>query len=290
MAGFGLCKIVNLRGEQGAHEDDGGPRLVEDDLIYDVGAHLGEDTEFYLRLGYRVVAIEANPELVAKLRKRFAEALADARLTVVDCAVGESEGTIDLFVYGSADLGTARPDWAARNRRAGHSARVVPVSAMPFETLLREHGIPHYLKVDIEGSDQLCIEALGQFEERPRFISIEASVWSWRVLVRQFEVLEALGYSRFQIVPQGRHQTGTFVSRGGEPVDFTYNRHASGPFGDYLKGPWLSRRQALRRYRILWLHELLFSNRSRVGRILGRIPILGRLASVVGWYDTHAAR
>ena len=31
-------------------------------LIYDVGAHKGEDTEYYLRKGFRVIAIEAMPE------------------------------------------------------------------------------------------------------------------------------------------------------------------------------------------------------------------------------------
>ena len=34
------------------------------DLIYDVGMHRGEDTEFYLRKGFRVVAFEADPELL----------------------------------------------------------------------------------------------------------------------------------------------------------------------------------------------------------------------------------
>ena len=34
------------------------------DLIYDVGMHNGADTAFYLAKGFRVVAVEANPELV----------------------------------------------------------------------------------------------------------------------------------------------------------------------------------------------------------------------------------
>ena len=32
-------------------------------LIFDIGCHLGEDSEFYLRKGFKVVAVEANPEL-----------------------------------------------------------------------------------------------------------------------------------------------------------------------------------------------------------------------------------
>jgi 16S rRNA A1518/A1519 N6-dimethyltransferase RsmA/KsgA/DIM1 with predicted DNA glycosylase/AP lyase activity len=40
-------------------------------LIYDVGAHQGEDTDFYLKKGFAVVAIEAVPEFCKSLEKRF---------------------------------------------------------------------------------------------------------------------------------------------------------------------------------------------------------------------------
>ena len=32
-------------------------------LIFDIGMHIGQDTEFYLKKGFRVVAIEADPTL-----------------------------------------------------------------------------------------------------------------------------------------------------------------------------------------------------------------------------------
>jgi hypothetical protein len=33
-------------------------------LIFDMGLHKGEDTDFYLRKGFDVVAFEANPFLI----------------------------------------------------------------------------------------------------------------------------------------------------------------------------------------------------------------------------------
>ena len=61
------------------------------DLIFDVGTHKGQDSDFYLKLGYRVVAVEANPALADELRHRFREAIADGRLILVDKAVGEMQ-------------------------------------------------------------------------------------------------------------------------------------------------------------------------------------------------------
>ena len=35
-------------------------------LIYDIGLHRGEDTAYYVARGFNVIAIEANPDLVAE--------------------------------------------------------------------------------------------------------------------------------------------------------------------------------------------------------------------------------
>lgn len=274
-----------------AHKDQRRECGIDDGLIYDVGAHSGEDTSFYLGLGYRVVAIEANPQLAAKLRSDFADALADGRLIVVEQAVSTSRRTVDFFINEKkSDWGTANADWAARNERVGAPSRRISVSAIPFGEILREFGIPYYLKVDIEGSDRLCIMALEKFAARPKFVSIEASVGKWSKLAGEFEMLERLGYKSFQIVRQGRHQSRTFLSRCGECVAFSFNIDSSGPFGEHLEGRWLSSRQALRRYRWIWLLERLLSDDSPIGRLLAKVPVLARIPAALGWYDTHAMR
>ncbi len=45
------------------------------DLIYDVGLHRGEDAEFYLRKGFRVVAFEANPDLIQTCQAQFSDSI-----------------------------------------------------------------------------------------------------------------------------------------------------------------------------------------------------------------------
>ena len=63
---------------------------VVDDLIYDVGFHRGEDTAFYLRKGYRVVAFEADPDLVRQGVRRFGRELTDGRLEIIEGAISDS--------------------------------------------------------------------------------------------------------------------------------------------------------------------------------------------------------
>lgn len=59
-----------------------GVTAVDSQLIYDVGAHRGEDTDFYPAKGFRVVAVEANPLLSGKLREKFRSQLDDGTLAL----------------------------------------------------------------------------------------------------------------------------------------------------------------------------------------------------------------
>jgi 16S rRNA A1518/A1519 N6-dimethyltransferase RsmA/KsgA/DIM1 with predicted DNA glycosylase/AP lyase activity len=52
-------------------------------LIYDVGAHKGEDTDFYLKKGFSVVAIEADPTLFSLLSERFDQHIELGKLTLL---------------------------------------------------------------------------------------------------------------------------------------------------------------------------------------------------------------
>ena len=47
---------------------DPNPVMTSNNLIFDVGLHTGQDTAFYLKKGFRVIAIEANP-LLAPARR-----------------------------------------------------------------------------------------------------------------------------------------------------------------------------------------------------------------------------
>ena len=46
---------------------------IKTNLIYDVGMHLGQDTAYYLSLGYDVIAVDAFPEMIENARRPFAK-------------------------------------------------------------------------------------------------------------------------------------------------------------------------------------------------------------------------
>lgn len=129
-------------------------------LIIDAGMHAGRDTGFYLKKGFDVVAVEANPELVKKAQSTFKDALSDGRLVIHDVAIADHEGEIEFFVNDQHDdWGTTSQQFALRNEGFGTANTLTRVKCTTFQDILRQHDIPYYLKIDIEGADILCLAA-----------------------------------------------------------------------------------------------------------------------------------
>jgi FkbM family methyltransferase len=267
------------------------------DLVFDVGFHRGEDTVYYLRKGFRVVAFEAHPALIDTARRELAGEIADGRLQIVSGAVtAKGQGSLTFYTHSRmSSWGTTEPRRAGRNKVMGASVPVT-VPAVEFAACLREYGVPHYLKIDIEASDMLCLEALFDVEpeQRPHYASIEGESETWSGVVRQFDTLERLGYTRFAIVQQATigGRVGRITTRDGSIIPYCFKIDSSGPFGEDLAGPWLHRREALRRYRRVLLTLI-------VGHAFDWLPKgleIRYLASALagrplpGWFDIHAAR
>ncbi|MBJ7355513.1 MAG: FkbM family methyltransferase [Thermoleophilaceae bacterium] len=278
-----------------------GSAQLRDDLVYDVGMHRGEDTAYYLAKGYNVVAFEAAPDLVEHCRRRFAAEIESGALRIIAGAIvdpADVDGDEQVRFYRHPDLtmwGTIDAEWVQRREFVGDFEEI-SVPAIDFEATLTETGVPHFMKIDIEGADTLCLGALKKLEACPKYVSIESEKFEFAALEREFDALDALGYRRFAVVQQGSIPGTEIMTRNrrGEPISYRFERDASGGFGSDV-GPWLSRDQALERYRGVFREYRMFGETSPVRKFrLGRI-VLGHLPrftkkSWPGWYDTHAAR
>lgn len=254
------------------------------DLIFDIGFHRGEDTEFYLKKGFRVVAVEGNPALCAEAREKFAGPLADGRLTLVEKALAREPGPVTFYVNESSVWSTIDPLWAERNlTRFQAASRPITVQATTMPQLLEAFGVPHYVKLDIEGFDMVGVEGLASSETRPVYVSVESDKDSFKGLKYEIATLHGLGYDRFKIVPQSK--VAGQVSAG---VDHRFAHGSSGCFGDEAPGRWMTAEEAIEAYRSIFFTYA----------IAGDDPVAPRwvrsLAWWLGvradWYDTHAWR
>jgi FkbM family methyltransferase len=271
---------------------------LAEDLVFDVGLHRGEDSAYYLRKGFRVVAFEANPSLIREARTRFADELVSGQMLIVEGAVDDqARETVRFFVHPQQSVwGTTSEAWAIRNA-GGTRCVAVEVATVEFAQAIREFGVPYYMKIDIEGADRICLESLRQFRNRPRYMSIESEKADWQALEAEFDVLESLGYRRFAVCQQSgmsKRELDT-RTRSGERFHHRFEEGSSGPFGEDIAEMWTDRAAAMRRYTSIFRRYRMFGDhsvfgRSRRGRVLRRALSVGLQRPMPGWYDTHASR
>ena len=162
--------------------------------IFDIGMYDGADTSYFLSRGYRVVAVEANPELVSDAERKFKTQISAGQLICVNAAISPDGHEAELVLSGQ-DLGSSSlfGEKVAHKRPVG----TVRVPGTSISDLFDLYGTPEYLKVDIEGADRFCVLALTP-TTRPNFLSYEVGADAEELLSHA----ESLGYDRFKIINQ----------------------------------------------------------------------------------------
>ena len=264
--------------------------MCSTDLIFDIGMHLGEDAEFYLRKGFRVVGVEADPAHCAVVAERLAGHVASGRLIIVNGAIAAQPGRIAFYRnLDNSIWGTAEPDWVERNTRLGTRFERIEVDALRMKDVIAAHGMPYFMKIDIEGRDVLCLDGLRAFADRPKYLSIEASKIDLGDVRGEFDLMRELGYRDFKVVPQHvvAKQVPPKPSREGQYVAWRFPEGASGLFGEEAPGEWLDADGAMRAYDLIFRAYRLIGDKPLLP--IGRFrPLLRRFGIEAGWHDTHA--
>jgi len=167
------------------------------DLVFDVGAHVGDRVASFRRLGASVVAIEPQPACVQALKLLYGRA---SDVTIEATAVGRSSGTIELMInIDDPTVSTASREFVDAPRDApGWQARswtkTLRVPMTTLDSLIARHGTPAFIKIDVEGFEA---EALAGLTQPVKALSFEFTTIQRDVALACVERCMALGYVRF---------------------------------------------------------------------------------------------
>ena len=223
-------------GHVGEHALQGGQsRGAEQQLIFDVGMSEGNDSAFYLCKGFSVVGIEADIDVCRNLNRRFSSEIGCGRLTIYNRAAGESDGeTMEFFHHnkhqGLSGLSKQRHEFANGDYVSYFT------STINWSTLIERHGVPYYMKVDIEGAEAAFLRSMVGHNPLPEYISVEC------YSIEPVELLYGVGYRLFKLIDQ--NPVGGFKlpenQMEGDRIHTVDWTHTSGPFGRELSGShWL---------------------------------------------------
>jgi FkbM family methyltransferase len=144
-------------------------------IVYDVGSHAGNDVAYYLRQGHNVVAIEANPLLTHLTRQRFSAQIDSGHLTLLNYAVSDIECNSEFWIC------DANLEWSSLNQQIASRYEThhhkINIPSVRLDKLFLNYGVPEYLKIDIEGTEDRCLAGITE-TAMPMYISVECDLIS----------------------------------------------------------------------------------------------------------------
>jgi FkbM family methyltransferase len=138
--------FVELRERLGEYVSPG-------DLVFDIGANVGDLTATFLELGARVVAVEPNPELAKLVRRRHG-------VTVESAAAGAEIGEAQLQLGIHHEHSTLSQDY--RTTYSDRFRGTVTVRVLTLDYLIDRYGEPAFVKIDAEGYDAQVLRGLSR--------------------------------------------------------------------------------------------------------------------------------
>ena len=170
----------------------------------------------------------------------------------------------------------------------------IAVPRVSFPEAIRKFGVPYYIKIDIEGADGLVLDGLLACGQMPPLLSIEGDKSGYAEAIAQVEHIASLGYTKFAIaqqanIPNSIIETATL---DGQTFRHEFETHSSGPFGDDLRAPWLTTREAQVALRSVALRYELFGDGAifrlkRAAEVIYKV-LSGYRGPLPGWHDIHA--
>jgi FkbM family methyltransferase len=163
------------------------------DLCFDLGANHGRYTRMFLRLGARVVAVEPQTHCVTELKTRYAN---NSHVQVIHAAAGAVPGTATLHLANEDAISTLSPSFIAAYSQSETLAwpRTAEVAVITLEQLIATHGLPTFIKIDVEGYEP---EVLAGLQHAPLAISFEYNVRLREQAETCVQRLMSLGDCRF---------------------------------------------------------------------------------------------
>ena len=166
--------------------------LLPGDVVFDVGANMGDKAAALLGRGVKLVCVEPQPACVAVLNSRFA---GNPNICIVPKGLGSRPGIMQMHINTKSPvLSTFSPEWMTG--RFAHETwdQKIDVPITTLDDLVRQHGRPRYAKIDVEGFE---FEVLSGLTRRVGIVSFEFTDEFFSNAERLLVYLQNLGYTRF---------------------------------------------------------------------------------------------
>lgn len=183
--------IKNLFGKRKKYHDV--LRLLNSkDLIFDIGAHLGEKSNQFLEKNIDIIMLEPLPNCITELKKKYEK---NQNIKIIPKAVSKKIGKEVLEINTKMPtISTMASNWK-KGRFSNHDwdSKII-VETTTLDELIKDFGKPNYIKIDVEGYE---IDVLSGLSQKVGIISFEFTSEFIKNALICINHLYKLGYEEF---------------------------------------------------------------------------------------------
>lgn len=178
------------------------------DVVFDIGTNIGEYTEAFLQLGANVVCVEPDPRCLQVLKRKFGN---DSRVKILGVGISEKEGYSVLKMCEISVASTFSENFCTPGFEEVGSVKTRMVT---LDSLIKEHGMPKYCKIDVEGYE---LHVLGGLSTAVPFLSFEFHSDSPKGMQACLDRIRGLGMEPFRIEMNEDGKAGDIFCRKVKP-------------------------------------------------------------------------
>ena len=131
------------------------------DLVFDIGANVGNRTNVFLELGARVVAVEPQPYCIRQLEKRFGN-----RIKLEPVGLGSKIGKAEMSVADVANISSLSSKFIQQTSKTRFASnkwdKKISIQIDTLDNLISKFGEPQFCKIDVEGYEPEVLKGLHQ--------------------------------------------------------------------------------------------------------------------------------
>ena len=164
------------------------------ELIFDIGANVGNTVATFSTMAKKVIAFEPNPNLANHLNERFK----NSNIIIDNRGLSDSVGKKIFNISESNALSTFSEDWMKKSRFSNNQKwdNKVEVSTTTLDAIIEQYGVPDLIKVDVEGYELEVFNGFSKFLENT-IISFEWAEEEYEKILLTIKHIKDIGYKNF---------------------------------------------------------------------------------------------
>jgi FkbM family methyltransferase len=135
--------------------------INQGDLVFDIGANMGNRIDLFISKGAKVIGVEPQSSCYSFLLEKYKY---NSNVKIVNAAISDEEKTDFIYISNANTISSMSLDFireTSKERFKDYNWNYrEEIKTTTLDILINEYGVPDFIKIDIEGYENVALRGL----------------------------------------------------------------------------------------------------------------------------------